>query len=148
MPAAIEISNVTKRYGQHTAVDGLSLDIRAGELFAFLGPNGAGKTTTIKMITGLLIPDGGEVRVRGHVMGRDGRQAMPTGFGFDRHGDADLDTFKVEVVDPGAGNDTVDVTVQALKPRYAADGSIETDDDDNEIRFFIPGDYELGGGAD
>jgi hypothetical protein len=58
---------------------------------------------------------------------------MPTGFGFNRHGDADPDTFKVEVVDPGAGNDTVDVTIEALKPRYAADGSIETDDDDNEI---------------
>lgn len=68
-----------------------------------------------------------------NLAGRDGRQTMPTGFGFDRYGDADLDTFKVEVVDPGAGNDTVDVTVQALKPRYAADGSIETDDDDNEI---------------
>ena len=75
MPAAIEISRVTKRYGTFTAVDDLELEVREGELFAFLGPNGAGKTTTIKMIAGLLVPDAGEVRVCGHLMGHDGRLA-------------------------------------------------------------------------
>ena len=75
MPAAIEITGVTKRYGNFTAVDALTLDIGEGELFAFLGPNGAGKTTTIKMIAGLLLPDRGRVRVCGHPMGRDGRLA-------------------------------------------------------------------------
>ena len=75
MPAAIEITEVTKRYGNFTAVDALTLHIGEGELFAFLGPNGAGKTTTIKMIAGLLLPDRGRVRVCGHAMGRDGRLA-------------------------------------------------------------------------
>jgi ABC-2 type transport system ATP-binding protein len=61
----IELTNVTKRYGTKLAVDGLSLSIRPGELFAFLGPNGAGKTTTIKMLCGLLFPTSGSVRVGG-----------------------------------------------------------------------------------
>ncbi|MBI4579146.1 MAG: ABC transporter ATP-binding protein [Planctomycetes bacterium] len=71
----IEIREVTKRYGNFTAVDRLSLEVPAGELFAFLGPNGAGKTTTIKMIAGLLLPDAGSVHLCGYPMGRDGRQA-------------------------------------------------------------------------
>ncbi len=64
----IELEQVTKRFGNVTAVNGLSLDVKAGELFAFLGPNGAGKTTTIKMIVGLLRPDSGKIRVCGHDM--------------------------------------------------------------------------------
>lgn len=75
MSEAIEIREVTKRFGAFTAVDRLSLDIHAGELFAFLGPNGAGKTTTIKMIAGLLTPDSGSVQLCGYPMGRDGRRA-------------------------------------------------------------------------
>lgn len=75
MAAVIELHEVTKRYGDFTAVQQLSLEIREGELFAFLGPNGAGKTTTIKMIAGLLVADGGDIRVCGYAMGRDGRQA-------------------------------------------------------------------------
>jgi ABC-2 type transport system ATP-binding protein len=63
----IELLGVTKRFGSKCAVDRLDLDVKAGELFAFLGPNGAGKTTTIKMICGLLSPDGGTVRVGGEV---------------------------------------------------------------------------------
>jgi ABC-2 type transport system ATP-binding protein len=61
----IELHGVTKRFGSRCAVDGLDLEVRAGELFAFLGPNGAGKTTTIKMICGLLSPSAGTVRVGG-----------------------------------------------------------------------------------
>ena len=75
MACTIELTEVTKRFGDFTAVDTLSLQVRAGELFAFLGPNGAGKTTTIKIIAGLLTPDRGTVRVCGHPMGRDGRLA-------------------------------------------------------------------------
>ena len=52
----IEIENLTMCYGELRAVDGLSLEVGKGELFAFLGPNGAGKTTTIKTLTGLLKP--------------------------------------------------------------------------------------------
>jgi len=62
----IELIGVSKRFGSKLAVDGLTLTVPAGELFAFLGPNGAGKTTTIKMITGLLRPTTGSVRVCGH----------------------------------------------------------------------------------
>jgi ABC-2 type transport system ATP-binding protein len=61
----IRIDNVTKRFGDKTAVDGLTLHVPAGEVFAFLGRNGAGKTTTIKMITGLLRPTSGRVFVGG-----------------------------------------------------------------------------------
>ena len=75
MAAAIELSDVTKRYGNLPAVSRLQLEIHEGELFAFLGPNGAGKTTTIKMIAGLLRADSGTVRVCGHPMGLDGQMA-------------------------------------------------------------------------
>ncbi|MBI2030254.1 ABC transporter ATP-binding protein [Candidatus Kaiserbacteria bacterium] len=61
----IEISDLTKIYGNHTAVDGVSLTIKKGTVFGFLGPNGAGKTTTIKMLVGLDKPTDGTVRVGG-----------------------------------------------------------------------------------
>jgi ABC-2 type transport system ATP-binding protein len=62
----IELSELTKCYGSTTAVDRLSLSVRAGEIFGFLGPNGAGKTTTIRMMMGLLQPTGGVVSLGGH----------------------------------------------------------------------------------
>ncbi|HKO01063.1 MAG TPA: ABC transporter ATP-binding protein [Thermoanaerobaculia bacterium] len=61
----IEIRNLTKRYGDFTAVDGLSLTVDRGEIFGFLGPNGAGKTTTIRILAGLSQPTTGEVFVDG-----------------------------------------------------------------------------------
>lgn len=61
----IELHNVSKKFGDFTAVDNLSLIIPAREFFGFLGPNGAGKTTTIKMITGLFAPTSGEILVNG-----------------------------------------------------------------------------------
>lgn len=61
----IQLEGVTKQYGDKWAVRGLDLKLRAGEVYAFLGPNGAGKTTTIKMITGLLRPTAGVIRVAG-----------------------------------------------------------------------------------
>src|SRR5437016_10833962 len=62
----IRVQNVVKKFGQMTAVDDISFEVRAGEMFAFLGPNGAGKTTTIKMLTTLLRPTAGDMRVNGH----------------------------------------------------------------------------------
>lgn len=62
---AIDIRSLTKRFGDHTAVDGLTLSIEEGELVSLLGVNGAGKTTTIKMLTGLLPPDGGDAFLLG-----------------------------------------------------------------------------------
>jgi len=61
----IRLIDVTKKYRSLTAVDGLSLQVRRGEVFGFLGPNGAGKTTTIKMIAGLLHPDSGRILLQG-----------------------------------------------------------------------------------
>ncbi|MGA1843901.1 MAG: ABC transporter ATP-binding protein [bacterium] len=61
----IEIDQLTKRFGSIYAVDAISFHVNHGELFGFLGPNGAGKTTTIRMLTGLLSPDSGDVRIDG-----------------------------------------------------------------------------------
>ncbi|MBI3548479.1 MAG: ABC transporter ATP-binding protein [Elusimicrobia bacterium] len=61
----IEISKLTKRYGDLVAVDGIDLKVEKGEIFGLLGPNGAGKTTTVKILTGLLRPTSGVVRVAG-----------------------------------------------------------------------------------
>jgi ABC-2 type transport system ATP-binding protein len=71
----IRLEHVRKHYGTKVAVDDLSLDVAAGELFAFLGPNGAGKTTTIKMMCGLLFPTSGRVEVGGHDLSKDGDRA-------------------------------------------------------------------------
>lgn len=61
----LRVENVTKRYGEFTAVEDLSFDIRAGKVFGFLGPNGAGKTTTIRMIVGITAPDTGKIELFG-----------------------------------------------------------------------------------
>ena len=61
----IRLTNLTKRYGKFTAVDGINLEIRRGELFGFLGPNGAGKTTTLRMIAGILQPTSGTIEIAG-----------------------------------------------------------------------------------
>src|SRR5205809_3886129 len=63
--AMIRITNLVKKYGEVSAVDDISLDVSAGEIFAFLGPNGAGKTTTIKMLTTLLTPTSGTIQIDG-----------------------------------------------------------------------------------
>jgi len=62
----IEAHDLTRRFGDFTAVDRISFDVRAGEVFGFLGANGAGKTTAIRMLTGLLAPSGGQASVAGH----------------------------------------------------------------------------------
>ncbi len=61
----IRLEGLTKRYGSFTAVDGIDLEARRGELFGLLGPNGAGKTSTLRMIAGILRPDAGRVLVDG-----------------------------------------------------------------------------------
>jgi len=71
MANAIEARGLRKRFGATTALDGLDLTVRAGEVHAFLGPNGAGKTTTIRVLLGLLRKDGGEVSLLGGDPWRD-----------------------------------------------------------------------------
>ena len=61
----IEVQQLVKRYGDFTAVDGVSFEVAPGQVFALLGPNGAGKTSTIRVLMGILFPDGGEVRLLG-----------------------------------------------------------------------------------
>jgi ABC-2 type transport system ATP-binding protein len=67
---ALRLSGLRKSFGR-PAVDGLDLTVRRGELYALLGPNGAGKTTTLRMVTGLLAPDAGDVQVLGIDLARD-----------------------------------------------------------------------------
>ncbi len=67
----IQLTNLTKRYGKFTAVDGIDLEIPRGELFGFLGPNGAGKTTTMRMIAGILQPTSGKIEIAGDDVARD-----------------------------------------------------------------------------
>ena len=62
----IQVSHLTKKYGQNTAVDDISFEIRQGEIVGYLGPNGAGKSTTLKMLVGLLQPTSGEISVAGY----------------------------------------------------------------------------------
>ena len=73
--AVVEVKNLTKRYGKHTAVEGLSFMVEKGQIYGFLGPNGAGKSTTMNMMTGYLAPSDGEVLVNGHDMMREPEEA-------------------------------------------------------------------------
>lgn len=65
MDNIIEVTNLTKRFGNFIAVDDINFNVKKGEVFAFLGPNGAGKSTTIKILTTLLLPTEGKVMVNG-----------------------------------------------------------------------------------
>lgn len=64
-PAALELRQLYKRFGDRTAVDGISLTVPAGSFYGLVGPNGAGKTTTLSMATGLLVPDAGSAFIHG-----------------------------------------------------------------------------------
>jgi len=74
MPDAIRVQGLTKRFGEFTAVDGVTFQVSEGEIFGFLGPNGAGKTTTIRMLIGLLQPSSGEGWVAGMEVGKEGEE--------------------------------------------------------------------------
>ncbi len=69
--SAIEVRELRKRYGDMTAVDGISFRVEPGELFGFLGPNGAGKTTTVNILTGVSLPTAGSASVFGHDVVKD-----------------------------------------------------------------------------
>ena len=71
MPPILEVQNLVKKFGDFTAVDGVSFDIQGGEVFSLLGPNGAGKTTTISMLSCLLEPTSGDAIVGGHSISRE-----------------------------------------------------------------------------
>ncbi|MFN6531058.1 ABC transporter ATP-binding protein [Nostoc sp. ChiSLP03a] len=75
MKIALQLSQLTKYYGSHQAVNNLSLQIAEGSFYALLGPNGAGKTTTLRMIAGLLRPDNGDIMILGHSIQRSPQKA-------------------------------------------------------------------------
>ncbi len=70
-PSAIEVRELTKRFGDFTAVDAISFEVPRGEIFGFLGPNGSGKTTTIRMLCGTIEPSAGTATVLGHDVATD-----------------------------------------------------------------------------
>ena len=81
----IAVENLVKEYGRFRAVDGVSLDVKPGEIHGFLGPNGAGKTTTLRVIAGLLQPTSGRIIVNGHDLATHPEQAKASmGFIPDR----------------------------------------------------------------
>ena len=65
MTVALAVHGLTRRYGAVKAVDGISFEVAAGEVFGLLGPNGAGKTTTLESILGLVRPDAGRIEIEG-----------------------------------------------------------------------------------
>lgn len=67
----IQITNLTKKYKEKIAVNNINLTIKEGELFALLGTNGAGKTTTIKMLSTLILPTEGEIKIAGYDIAKD-----------------------------------------------------------------------------
>ena len=77
MTSVITTRALAKRYGKVRAVDGIDLDVRAGDVFGFLGANGSGKTTTVRMLVGLVLPTAGEIEVLGARMPREGRRVLP-----------------------------------------------------------------------
>lgn len=77
----ISATNLVKRFGDLTAVDRINFEVKQGEIFAFLGPNGAGKSTTIKMLTTMLRPTEGELRLNGHNVTKD-RELARQAFGI------------------------------------------------------------------
>ena len=71
MSSILEVKDLVKKYGNFTAVNGISFDIKEGEIFSLLGPNGAGKTTTISVLSTLFTPTSGDAIICGHSVRRD-----------------------------------------------------------------------------
>jgi len=81
LSASLEVCGLSKRFGDFTAVDGLDLELRSGQIFGLLGPNAAGKTTTIRMLAGILEATGGEARILGLDLRRE-RDAIKQRIGY------------------------------------------------------------------
>ncbi|MBR1607556.1 MAG: ATP-binding cassette domain-containing protein, partial [Clostridia bacterium] len=82
-PAAVEMRNITKRFGSVVANDSVSLEIRRGEILALLGENGSGKTTLMNMLSGIYFPDAGEILINGQpVVIKSPKDAFGLGIGM------------------------------------------------------------------
>ena len=77
MTAVISTRGLVKQYGRLRAVDGIDLEVRAGDVYGFLGANGSGKTTTVRMLLGLVLATSGTAEVLERPMPRDGGQVLP-----------------------------------------------------------------------
>jgi ABC-type multidrug transport system ATPase subunit len=77
MSAVLTTRALVKRYGRLRAVDGIDLDVQAGDVYGFLGANGSGKTTTVRMVLGLVLATSGEIELLGERMPRAGRRVLP-----------------------------------------------------------------------
>jgi ABC-2 type transport system ATP-binding protein len=77
MTAVITTRGLVKQYGRLRAVDGIDLDVQAGDVYGFLGANGSGKTTTVRMLLGLVLPTSGQIELLGERMPRAGRRVLP-----------------------------------------------------------------------
>lgn len=76
MEKQITLSNLTKKYKNNRGIEDITLSVNKGDIFGFLGPNGAGKTTAMKIMTGLMQPDSGEVRIGGYSVAEEFEKAM------------------------------------------------------------------------
>ncbi|MEA2002218.1 MAG: ABC transporter ATP-binding protein [Actinomycetota bacterium] len=128
MPTAIELTHVTRRFGDTTAVDDLSLEIPEGSITVLLGPNGAGKTTTVRLVTGALTTDEGQIKVLGLDPRVDGdevraRSAVvpPKPALYDRLSGWDNLTFTADIF--GADHSTILPAAQ----RFGIDHALELD---------------------
>ncbi len=74
--ALIEVKNLTKKYGNHTAVNDLSFCVEKGMIYGFLGPNGAGKSTTMNIMTGYIAATGGSVHINGYDILKEPKKAI------------------------------------------------------------------------
>ncbi|WP_323674199.1 ABC transporter ATP-binding protein [Halorubellus sp. PRR65] len=132
--AAIELRDVTKRFGTVTALDGLDLEVREGEVFGFLGPNGAGKSTTIDILLDYVRPTSGTATVFGH-----DAQAAPTAV-----------RERVGILPDGygslgrmTGREQLEFTIEARRGREHPDEILErvglADDGDRQVRTYSKG---------
>jgi ABC-2 type transport system ATP-binding protein len=126
----IEIQNVTKTFGKHTAVDDLSLAVPQGSVYGFIGPNGSGKTTTLRMIMNILYPDSGLIRVFGEQIRRactDRIGYMPEERGLYRRMKVrELLRFYGELKDGKNLNNEVDRWLERLDLKDWANKKVET----------------------
>lgn len=126
-PAALVCRKLAKHYGTVRAVDGLDLEVHAGECFGLLGPNGAGKTTTIEILEGLTKPDAGEVLVLGERWGAGGDRALRERIGiqlqetrfYDKYSVAETITLFRSFYRRGPTTDAVLARVQLEEKRNA-----------------------------
>ncbi len=100
---SIKVNNLTKRYGQQKALDGISFEVQTGEIAGFIGPNGAGKSTTMKILTGFIPPNGGEAFVNGLHVAEQSMEVRQTLGYLPEHNPLYLDMYIAEYLEYVAG---------------------------------------------